>query len=106
MITINSPCWHDDGIVEVYAILLNATNKLHGLRAHRGRLLEARDALYDASRAFSLPDLDDEDYESHSAIFDALAFVTEAMQGNAPWISLLRHAMRSLERLRAVNQPA
>lgn len=103
MITIYSAHWHDDGIVECYSILQNATTKLHSLRVNRAKLIDVRDALYDAGRAFSLSSLDDEDDESNPAILDALAFVTEALQGRGPWVSLLRKAMRCLESLKIDN---
>lgn len=103
MITIYSPCWHDDGIVECYSILLTIDREQSTLRAARAKLIDVREALYDACKSFSLPDIDDDAYEGMSSLFDALAFVTEAMRARPGCRSQIQHALRCLERLKVVN---
>lgn len=103
MITIYSACWHDDGIVECYAILQNVFTKECTLRAARGKLIDVREALYDAWQAFGENSDQGEDRDQWYCIFDALAFVTSAMTGPGGSRNSIQMAMRCLERLKVVN---
>lgn len=103
MITIYSPCWHDDGIVECYSILLTIDREQSTLRAARAKLIDVRDALHDAWRAFGEDSDQGEDREQWFCIFDALGFVTEAMRVRPGCRAQIQHALRCLERLKVVN---
>lgn len=100
MIRIETPVWHDDGIVECYAILMNCTNNIGGYRVHRARLLEVRDALFEACLHYPEHQSPDDDDEQYRVLYDALMLVAEALLGRGPFVSRLRFAMRRLETLR------